>query len=125
MTLLLTGPTDLLRLWFGLASIGFSFWILSDRNYPIEHAMTLAIASTEAQMVLFFIHGAAMLYGVTTGTYNRLLLILEGVLGIFLWVGIGASEAVHQGSPGPMLIAGGGIALFLLVRYPTHYTGSR
>lgn len=119
--LILSGETALLRFWFSLASLGFATWILFDESYPVIHYNTLNIASVNVQVTLFLVHGLATLYGVLYRRYSTTLLILEGLVGVFLWSGLGLAEAIQQGSPGPMLIAGGGISLFLLIRYPTHY----
>lgn len=123
--MLLIGETILLRFWFALASFGFSLWIYFDETYIINHHVASEMTAPGAQVILFFLHGCATLYGALTGRFSQILLILEGLLGVFLWVGIGGAEMVQQGIPGPMLVAGGGIALFLLMRYPTHYTGDK
>lgn len=120
LTLLLTGETALLRLWFGIASLAFGIWISFDPNFSEGHTVAIAMATLEAQIVMFFVHGCAMIYGAITSKFSRIQLFLECFLGIFLWVGLGLAEMVQQQAPGPM-IAGGGIALFLLIRYPTHY----
>ena len=120
MRLLLTGKTDLLRFFFALCSFGFSFWVAFDPSYPLQHQEAIAVAPAHAQIILFTIHGFSLLYGVLTCRYSIALLFTEGVLGVFLWCGIGIAEWHQQGVPGPMFMAGL-IALFLLIRYPTHY----
>lgn len=118
--LLLWGETALLRFWLSLCSFGYATWVAFDPNYASGHQEAVSLASVNTQVVLFLVHGAAVLYGVVTGRYNTFLLLCEGLLGVFLWFGLGLAETVHQGTPGPMLVAGC-IAFFLLIRYPTHY----
>ena len=68
----------------------------------------------------YLLHGVAMWYGVFTRKYNIVLLFLEGVLGVTLWVAMAAAIYIGQGSLGGTA-AGSAIALWLLVRYPTHH----
>ena len=118
--LLLFGETGLLRFFFGWCSLAFSVWVLFDRDYAAGHREAVALVSEHMQVILFAVHGISVLYGVQTGRFNNLLLMTEGILGCFLWMGLGLAETSHQGTPGPMMVAGF-IALFLLIRYPTHY----
>lgn len=121
--LLLTADTALLRYWFSWASMGYALMVLMDQAYPSNHPLAVALCDAHYQVILFALHAIAMFYGVMTRRYSTTLLFIEGILGVFLWCGIGIAEAIQQGTPGPMLIAGGGISLFLLMRYPTHYEG--
>ena len=122
ISLLLVGETAMLRFWFAVASFGYGSWALMDSEYAIMHPMSLRLASDHMQGVLFLTHALALIYGVKTGKFSNLLLFVEGILGVFLWCGIGIAEAIQQGTPGPMLLGGGGISMFLLLRYPTHYS---
>lgn len=124
LVLLFTADTKLLRFWFALASLAYATWLVLDPNYSVIHPLSVQVAPAEALAILCCIHGVSMLYGVFTGYYSTVLLFLEAILGVFLWVGLGIAHAYEQGTPGPMLIAGGGISLFLLIRYPTHYSGA-
>lgn len=118
--LLLFGDTRLLRFWLALCSMFFSVWVLFDKDYASGHQEAVSLVSEHAQVVLFAVHGIAVMYGVLTGRFNTILLLCEGLLGAFLWLGLGLAETIHQGTPGPMLVAGT-MSLFLLIRYPTHY----
>lgn len=120
MRMLLIGNTNLLRFFFSLCSFGFAAWVMFDPNYPIQHPYAVTLASPHAQGLLFMVHGFAMMHGVVTGRYSHVLLFMEGVLGVFLWCGIGVAETLQQRTPGPLIMASL-IALFLLIRYPTHY----
>ena len=117
---LLVGETAVTRFWFSLCSLGCAIAIMFDPNYAVSHPGTMQLASVNAQGLLFMLHFAAMFYGVITRRYSTVLLLLEGVLGVFIWFGFGLAEALHRGTPGPLVI-GGILAFFLLLRYPTHY----
>ena len=119
-SLLLTGETSVLRFWFALCSFGCATAIFFDDNYAATHDYTLQLASIHVQGLLFLLHASAMMYGVMTRKYNSALLLLEGVLGVSLWMGFGMVEAIAKEAVGPLLI-GGVVAFYLLLRYPTHY----
>lgn len=118
---LLLGDTKLLRLWFAVASLTYPLWLILDPSYVKLHTVAVSLASIDAQVILFSLSSSAMIYGVVTGKFSRLLLFAEGLLGTFLWVTLGVAEAVKLGSPGILLLGGGGTALYLLVRYPITY----
>ena len=120
MHMLLTGNTNLLRFFFSLCSFGFAVWVTFDSRYAEQHSYAVLLASPHAQGLLFMVHGFAVFYGVLTSRFSKVLLFMEGILGVFLWCGIGVAESLQQGTPGPLLMASL-IALFLLIRYPTHY----
>lgn len=122
--LILTGETSLLRLWFSIWSFGWAFLAITDRNFIEMHKYTSQIAPIPVLAALFAIHATALLYGVVTRKFNTLLLFLEGVLGVFLWAGVGIAEIAQYHSFTPASLAGF-TALFLLIRYPTHYTDPR
>lgn len=119
--LILAGETALLRLCFALCSFGWTIWLFTDKLFSVNHPATVLLAGPYVLGTLFFIHACALLYGVRTHKYSKGLLFLEGILGVFLWVGTGISETLNQGTIGPSVFAGL-IAIFLLIRYPTHYT---
>lgn len=121
VTLLLTSDTKLLRFWFAISSLSYGLWVAVDQSYALHHHVAASIPQL-LQAALFAVHGLSVMYGVGTGRFSRPLLCSEGLLGLALWGGIGLAEMAQQGVPGPMLLGGGGIALFLLVRYPTHYS---
>lgn len=121
---LLFGKTELLRIFFALCSFGWGFWALTDAKFSAEHATTVSFVPLPQLGILFMVHSVAVWYGVKTQRYNVFLLFIEGLLGAFLWIGVGIAEAKGQGTIGPTLF-GGVCALFLLIRYPTHYTGGR
>ena len=124
--MLLKDDTRLLRFFFSFASFSYGLWALFDPLYTEQHTTSLKLfnGSTHMMAVLFIIHSFATLYGVLTKRFSVSLLFIEGLLGSALWGGIGFAEAIQQGVPGPMLVAGGSISLFLLARYPTHYDGT-
>ena len=124
--LLLTADTALLRLWFALCSFGWVVWLMFDKEFSVIHPHAAAIVKGDLHllMLLFFIHGSAVLYGVKTKRFSITLLFCEGLLGVFLWLGTGIAEWMTQGVPGPSIVAGL-ISMFLLARYPTHYSGGQ
>lgn len=85
-----------------------------------EYKMMHAIAPPWIWGMGFIISGGAMLYGLLTSTYSKLLLLLEGTLGVAVWVGSAYAVVVTQHSPGAQVI-GGFIALWIYARYPTHW----
>ena len=124
LSLLLFGDTAMLRFFFALTSVGWGVWVLSDPTFAAQHAMTIAFVPLPQLGILFITHACAVFYGIWTHRYNVILLFIEGLLGVFLWVGVGLAEAKGQGALGPTLF-GGIAAMFLLIRYPTHYTKGR
>lgn len=124
--LLLTADTALLRLWFSFCSFGWVIWLAVDDTFSImhPHAAALVKNNTQILMLLFFVHGCAVLYGVKTKRFSIPLLFCEGLLGVFLWLGTGIAEWMTQEAPGPSVVAGL-ISMFLLARYPTHYSGGK
>lgn len=127
LLLLRTGDTRLLRIFFSLGSIGFVLWSLFDKDFAAEHQYMLALANHNRYLfaTAFAVHAISTFYGVLTKRYSIPLAFTEALLGWFLWLGGGIAEAVEQGAPGPMLLSGGLLATFLLIRYPTHNEESR
>ena len=120
LRMLLLADTRLLRFWMAMCSFGFAIWVVFDPSYSDHHKMATLLAIAPVQATLFFTHGVALMYGVCTGRFSTALLLCEGLLGVFLWFGVGIAEAIEQGVPGPMFVAGL-VAVYLLIRYPTHY----
>lgn len=127
MLLLLKGDTTLLRLFFALSSFGFSMWVLFDKCFSFDHPYVAALMKGNIHLlaVLFGVHSFSVLYGVLTSRYSNWLLFTEAILGAGLWVVIGLAEAFQQHAPGPMLLGGAPLSMFLLIRYPTHNESSR
>lgn len=120
--LLCTGDTKLVRAWFALCSIAWASWLLFDNNIPNTHPLLLTLAPQFHTAVLFLVYSCALLYGVKTEHYSLTMLFIEGIMGFFLWFGSGILDSFQHGAPSPALI-GSFISLYLLIRYPTHYSG--
>lgn len=111
------------RFWFGAASLGFgSFMMFSHNvvNKDSEYYFMIQLASPSAWAAMFFIHAISLWYGVITEKYNKFLLMSEGVLGTAVWFAAAASVAMYTGVLGGTF-AGALIALWILIRYPTHW----
>jgi len=102
-----TCPT---RFWFALADIGMAIGMLA--NYQI----TLLVVSWA---MLFVLHATTLLYGVFTRRFSKYGLVFEGLLGAIIWL-IAAAIQIIAMTPNAT-IAGAFIAIWLLVRYPTHW----
>lgn len=121
--LVLHSQTTATRFWLGVASFGYASLLFSTKN--IEHTsesfhLMMQLAPAHIWAMCFSIHGIALWYGAVTRTFSQILLLVEGVLGSAIWVGAAASYAIAQGIFGPTA-AGALIAIWLLVRYPTHW----
>lgn len=118
VALMATGDTDLLKFCFAWCSLGWSFFILAATDtFRQQFPSAAALGSPVILGWLFVFQALASMYGVLTGRSNVLLLLVESLLGLYLWGGMGIAEALGQGVPGP-LIFGGFISLLLFVRYP-------
>ena len=102
-----TCPT---RFWFALADLGMAVGMLV--NYQIT-PLVFGCA------MLFVLHATALLYGVFTRRFSKHGLVFEGLLGAIIWL-IAAAIQVIAMTPNA-IIAGAFIAIWLLVRYPTHW----
>jgi hypothetical protein len=116
--------TAAVRFWFGAASIGFGSFVtfsLSDPTFAAnsEYKNMESIAPWWIWSTGFFVHGLSLWYGVFTRTYNRLLVILEGLLGQVVWTASAIVIVLAQHTIGAQTV-GACIAFWLLVRYPTH-----
>lgn len=119
-----TSETVSVRFWFALASIGFGCFMMFMRHTlevdSMEYIYMFLLADKYTWGTLFILHGTALLYGALTGRFSNTLLIIEGVLGCAVWTVAAIAMTLSQGTPGPT-VAGGLIAIWLLVRYPTHW----
>lgn len=116
--LLLIGPTQMLRLWFGLMTCLFAFFISSrTASVELEFSLTFELLPQLAWSALLVLVGSTLIYGAVTSRYSKLGLALEGILGTAVWAAIGITGMISQGSLGAVTI---GILLnmFLLIRYP-------
>jgi hypothetical protein len=114
--------TSAVRFWFGLTSIGFgSFFMFSATvHHPLsEYNLMLKLASDWVWALCFVLNGFSLLYGIVFATYNRLLVVLEGLLGTVVWVASASAVVITQQSIGAHVV-GGLIAFWILIRYPTH-----
>ena len=121
--LALRSQTSAVRFWFGLASLGFSwfFFTFNSLTHPSAgYAIMYSLADVRVWAIGFGVHGAALIYGSMTRTYSNLQLILEGVLGVTVWGASGLALAFAQGTMSAT-VAGAFVALWLLIRYPTHW----
>lgn len=115
------------RFWFGLLSLGYaSFMFFSEyASHPgSSYVLMFKIAPDYIWSLAFVIHGLALIYGAFTRKYSTFLLILEGVLGVAVWSAAAAATTLEQGAPGGTTV-GALIALWVLVRYPTHHEWER
>jgi len=120
--LLWYSSTTATRMWFGVTSILFGVFMhyssIVDPDHD-EYSIMLLLAHENVWCAGFIVHGLALLYGVVTKQYNKLLLLLEGVLGAALWITAAVAMAEAQGSLGASA-AGALISAWICVRYPTH-----
>lgn len=103
--------------WF----FAFSHTVHSDLS---EYVLMMKLAPDWLWAIGYWLNGSAVMYGAYTNKYSKLQLMLEGTLGVVVWVGSAYAVSVTQGVIGAH--AGGAlIAFWLYVRYPTHWEGSR
>lgn len=117
--LLVRADTVSVRFWFAIASISASLNHYTANHGSVATAMA-ALAPHGVWLSLFLLHGCALLYGVLTHKFGKTLLFLEGILGTALWVAAAFAVIQTKGMPDATL-AGALIALWLLIRYPTHW----
>lgn len=115
------------RFWFGIVTVFFGFFISMSHtvdNPHSEYTLMLKLAPPWLWAMAYFLNGAAYIYGAYTNRYSKVQLMLEGTLGVVVWVGSAYAVSITQGVIGAH--AGGAlIAFWLYVRYPTHWEGSR
>jgi len=118
--ILLHEDTTLMRFCLGMVSLAMGLSILIDENWVYFHENMLRIASQPATAGMFGVYGVALLYGAITSKFNRFLLFVEGMLGVFVWTAFAWADSVDHGTITPITV-GAAMAFLLLVRYPTHY----
>lgn len=114
--------TTAVRFWFALASLGFgSFFMFSETVHsPLsEYKLMLQLAADWVWALCFTVNGLSLLYGILGKTYNRVLVVLEGLLGTVVWVASASAVVITQHAIGAHVV-GGLIAFWILIRYPTH-----
>ena len=92
-----------------------------DGFYRPIYAPMKAIASDDVWGLLFSVHFFATFYSSFFQIRNRLLMCLEGILGVSLYSISTLSVMANNGPPGPLFansIACALAALWVLVRYP-------
>lgn len=114
---LLESETVAVRLFLGAMALGYAAYMPSTDYHP-QYYFALQWVSPYIWSTAFFIHGAALIYGVMSKRYSFILLLLEGVLGSFTWVALGIATSISSGVPGPTLAASF-VAGWVLVRYPS------
>lgn len=122
MFIIWCSQTTAVRFWFALASIGFSSFILCSESIyspTSEYKLMTQLAPNWFWAFGFALNGLSLLYGVFMKTYNKFLVILEGLLGTVVWCASAGAVAIAQQAIGAHVV-GGLIAFWLLVRYPTH-----
>ena len=115
------------RLWFGFVTFMFGFFFAlapTVHNELSEYQLMMKLAPDWVWALGYWINGAALMHGAYTNRYSKLKLMLEGTLGVVIWVGSAYAVTVTQGSIGAHA-AGAMVAFWIYVRYPTHWEGSR
>jgi TRAP-type uncharacterized transport system fused permease subunit len=118
--ILLHEDTTLLRFMLGMVSLSMSAFVFFDPDWIYFHENMTRIASQNNTAVMFGIYGVALLYGAITSKFNRFLLFIEGMLGVFVWSAYAWADCIDHSGMTPMTV-GAMMAFLLLVRYPTHY----
>lgn len=118
--ILLHEDTTLLRFFLGIVSVAMGWSIAFDENWIYFHESMTRIASQGATALMFAIYGIALLYGAITSKFNRFLLFIEGMLGVFVWTAYAWADWKDHSGMTPVAVAAV-MAFLLLVRYPTHY----
>lgn len=113
---LLESETVAVRFFFGFVSLGYAFFLPHVADH-FEYSVSLMLLPPSVWSAGFAISGAALIYGVITCNFNRFLFTLEGVLGAFMWVTLGITSSMSQGTVGATAFASV-IALWIMVRYP-------
>jgi hypothetical protein len=121
--LLLHSQTSALRWWFSFFSFLYGIDIISSpwtNTHGVEHSLMFKLAPFWVWGILYFLHAGSVMYGVLTRKFSNYQLFIEGVLGTALWSATAISAWEMQGAP-EISLAGAFVALWLLVRYPTHW----
>lgn len=113
------------RMFFGLATFLFGVFFLNASSTYWSHgeyAFMMKLAPYWLWGTGFLINGAAVMIGAYTNKYSKPQLMLEGVLGVVVWIGSAYAVVVSQNTIGAH-VAAGLIAFWIYVRYPTHWEG--
>lgn len=115
--ILLEEPTGSLRFFFGLGAIGYSMAMPAFSGYPM-YALALHLFPEWLWAAGFAANGAALVIGAICNRPSRYMYLLEGVLGVAVWLAMGITTAMAQGMPGPTFFASF-ISIWIFVRYPS------
>jgi hypothetical protein len=118
--ILLHEDTTLLRFFLGLVSMSMGLFVYLDPDWIYFHENMTRVATQGSTSAMFWIYGTALLYGAITSKFNRFLLFVEGMLGVFVWTAYAWADWIDHGTATPISV-GAAMAFLLLVRYPTHY----
>jgi hypothetical protein len=118
--ILFKADTSVVRFWFSIATIIFGITYLVPNANVLPHHYMEKLASHRTWGFLFLVNGLSMIYAVMTRRYDKILLILEGVLGFVLWVSFSTLYMYFTQSIVPAM-ACAFISFWLLLRYPTHW----
>jgi len=110
--------TVMVRFWFSIAAICAAL----DQAVDTIEAKDLIMQSLGPHLMwalLFAINASALMYGVITHKFNKVLLVAEGVLGAALWIAMAMAHIIVAGTC-DVTAANALVAVWLLIRYPTH-----
>lgn len=113
------------RLFFGFVTFlfGIFFFNVSPTYWATgEYAYMMKLAPWWLWGTGFLVNGIAVMIGAYTNKYSKPQLLLEGVLGVVVWIGSAYAVVVSQNTIGAH-VAAGLIAFWIYVRYPTHWEG--
>ena len=120
--MLLVGETRQVRFWFAIVSFMFGLETIST-GFVEGNPLLLALATDEIWRMAFFLHGVSVMYGVITKQYSKPLLLIEGVLGTAMYGALGIGDLLYFHTASPTIFCSV-VAMYLLIRYPTHYTSN-
>lgn len=113
---LLETETVAVRFFFGFVSIGYAFFLPHVVDH-FEYHISLMLMPAWAWSFGFLLCGSALMHGVITCKYSRLGFFLEGIVSAFMWVLLGITSSMSQGTVGATAFASV-IAGWIMVRYP-------
>lgn len=113
---LLETETVAVRFFFGFVSLGYAFFLPHVKDH-FEYKISMMLFPSWVWAIGFATCGAALIRGVITCKYSRAGYILEGVLSAFMWVLLGITSSMSQGTVGATAFASV-IAGWIMVRYP-------
>jgi hypothetical protein len=118
--ILLKADTTTIRFWIIIFGICFGIDTLVNHDDDLIFYLMARLAPLSIWSALFFTHATAVVYGVMTRRFNTILLIGEGILGATLWSAVAVLNLYDHGAP-DLLFGVALLALWLLLRYPTHW----